>query len=184
MRHRKCITALGLVVATVVGGVTGLSNGAQAKDVGPVHQLCDANAKGSEAWRACIAESTSVRRSDAELFYAGYWLAKSGQYREALVYLRQAKNPDDRVLTYIGFATRKLGRTQEAFRHYRAALQQNPDAVVTRSYLGEAYLSIGALEKAKGELVEIATRCGKRCAPYQALADAVAHYERVQLGRG
>ncbi|MGH1419179.1 MAG: tetratricopeptide repeat protein [Hyphomicrobiaceae bacterium] len=184
MRKLKTISALCLGIAVISGGVGVQFQIAQAKDIGPVHSNCDARDKGSQAWRTCVAKFATERQSDAELFYAGYWLAKSGQYREAMIYLRLAKNPDDRVLTYLGFAARKLGRTQEAFAYYQAALRKNPNAVVTRSYLGEAYLSIGALEKAKRELAEIATRCGKSCSPYDALADAVTRYERVQLGHG
>ncbi len=171
-----------LLAVTVLVGAAALP--AFAKDIGPVHDLCDVQAKGTAAWRNCVAKSSAARRSDAELFYAGYWLAKSGNYREALVYLRQAKEPDDRVLTYLGFASRKLGRTQEAFGYYQAALRKNPDSVVTRSYLGEAYLAIGSLDKAKDELSEIANRCGTVCAPYEELATAVAAYERIRIGNG
>ena len=184
MRQPKSKAALGLALITAAGMVAGITNSVHAKDIGPVHLVCDDATKGTAAWRQCIARQAAAHGSDVELFYAGYWLAKNAKYREALVYLRQVQKPDDRVLTYIGFATRKLGRTQEAFRYYQAALEKNPNAIVTRSYLGEAFLSIGALEKAKGELSEIANRCGRVCAPYEELAAAIAGYESMVRGHG
>ncbi len=97
-----------------------------------------------------------------ELFYAGYWLAKSGKYEEALAYLALANASDERVQTYIGYATRKLGKVDAALPHYAKALEINPNYTVARAYLGEAYLSRGDAARAKVELQEIASRCGDR----------------------
>jgi tetratricopeptide (TPR) repeat protein len=114
---------------------------------------------------------------DAELFYAGYWLAKTGHYAEALAYLELTRRKDERVLTYIGFATRKLGDVEAALPLYTRALEINPDYVVARAYLGDAYLTKGEPAKAKAELLEIERRCGKTCAPYADLASHIASYE-------
>ena len=97
---------------------------------------------GQPAWRDCVGRAAGAA-SDAELFYAGYWLAKSGDYAAALEYLRRAQAPDARILTYIGFATRKLGDTDSALGYYARALAKNPDYNVARAYLGEAFLTKG-----------------------------------------
>ncbi len=94
--------------------------------------------------------------SDDELFYAGYWLAKNGRYADALTYLNLARTKDARVLTYIGFATRKQGDVEAALPLYAAALAKDPNFVVARAYLGEAYLTKNEPARAKAELAEIA----------------------------
>jgi len=158
-----------------------LADGRIAKDIGP-QGACDSHAKGSAAWRACVGQA-SAKMSDEELFYAGYWLAKSGQYAQALSYLSRAGQKDERVLTYIGFATRKLGRVDEALPFYAKALEINANYVVARAYLGEAFLSQDDLGRAQGELAEIAARCGVTCPAYVDLDAQIADY-KVRAAKG
>lgn len=172
--------ALGLVLASGVA-VTSLSalsmaDGRVSKDTGPASAPCDTYAKGSAAWTGCVGRA-SAKMTDEELFYAGYWLAKSGQYQQALGYLTLAGKKDERVLTYIGYATRKLGRTEEALPFYQQALATNPNYVVARAYLGEAFLTKGEPDKARAELGEIAQRCGASCPAYVDLKGHIADYE-------
>lgn len=111
---------------------------------------------------------------DNELYYAGYWLARAGRYQEALTYLRQAKSADDpRFLTYIGFATRKLGDHDKAMGYYDRALKIDADFVIARAYLGEAYLDKGDLAKASEQLSEIEKRCGTTCVEHQELSTQI-----------
>lgn len=166
---------LGLALALTAG--TALAS----KDIGPSNATCDGLAKESAAWKACAARVASAS-SDAELFYAGYWLAKNGSYREALEYLRRAEHPDERVLTYIGFATRKLGDVDGAMRFYDQALARNPDYSVARAYMGEAFLTRGEPAKAVQQLGEIEKRCGKTCAEYADLAGHIADWRAGKRG--
>lgn len=152
---------------------------AASKDVGPVNAGCDGLSKDGAAWKSCAAKLASAKH-DAELFYAGYWLAKNGSYREALDYLRQAENPDERILTYIGFATRKLGDVDGAMRFYDRALAKNPDYSVARAYMGEGFLARGEPAKAVEQLSEIEKRCGKACAEY---ADLTGHIDAWRAGK-
>lgn len=147
-----------------------------SKDTGPALASCDGHAKGTDGWRACVG-AARTEMSDDELFYAGYWLAKSGRYSDALTYLNLARVKDARVLTYIGFATRKLGDVDNALPFYSAALKLNPDFVVARAYLGEAHLTKGDPERARTELGEIASRCGTACSAYIDLERHISAYE-------
>ena len=165
-----------LAFSLLVGWATIASAG---KDLGPSGG-CDGLAKGSPAWNGCVG-AVSARLSDDDLFYAGYWLARLGRYEEAIGYLKQAKEPDARSLTYLGFATRKSGDVAGAFPLYRKALAMEPDYVVARAYLGEALLTVGDVAGAKHELAEIARRCGATCAAYDELARNVA---RIGSARG
>ena len=147
-----------------------------SKDVGPSSTACDGLTKGTAAWTSCAGRAT-VAMSDDELFYAGYWLAKGGQYEQAISYLKLANQKDERVLTYIGYATRKMGDVQHALPIYRQALDLNPNYVVARAYLGEAFLSLGEPSKARDELAEIERRCGATCAAYADLKGHIADFD-------
>jgi tetratricopeptide (TPR) repeat protein len=154
-----------------------------AKDTGPSSAACDAFRKDTPAWTTCVGIA-SANMPDAELFYAGYWLAKTGRYEAALGYLTLARSKDERVLTYMGFATRKLGDVEGAFPLYRAALAMNPNYSVARAYMGEAFLSKGEPDKARAELAEIERRCGMSCAEYADLAQHIRAFEAAGGGRG
>lgn len=135
---------------------------------------CDKFKKGSDAWKKCTAAGLIEGTSDDQLYYAGYWLAKTGQYAEALTYLEKAQVKDERILTYIGFATRKLGDHDTAMGFYARALTMNPNYTVARAYLGEAHLERGDVAKARAELAEIAKRCGTTCVEYKELDSEIA----------
>ncbi len=158
---------------------------AAAKDVGPAHAGCDAYDKGSSAWRNCalaLPAASGPADADAELFYAGYWLARNGRYREALDMLNRAEVKNARVLTYIGFATRKLGRLDEAFGHYQKALALDPANAIARSYLGEAHLARDDVASAESELQRVEALCGSSCAAYRELAGHIEAYRARRHG--
>lgn len=175
-RRLRLVAAVALVVALAPPTDA-------AKDVGPSSAACDAHQKGSRSWQDCVG-AAHAGIGDAEAFYAGYWLARAGRYEEALTYLRLPRQPDARVLTYIGFATRKLGDIDAAMPYYRRALEIDPGYSVARAYLGEAHLSRAEPEPARAELAEIARRCGTSCAEYLDLAGHIARYERARDVRG
>lgn len=166
------LAAITFAASTAFAGPVTLS-----KDQGPVSG-CDAHAKDSVAWSTCIAQA-KAGTSSADLFYAGYWLARTGKYQEALGYLALADHKDPRVVTYIGFATRKLGDVDGALPFYRQALDLNPNFSVARAYMGEAFLQKNEPAKAKAELAEIATRCGTGCAEYLDLASHIEAFEKT-----
>jgi tetratricopeptide (TPR) repeat protein len=126
--------------------------------------------KKCEKGKKCLREDLS---SD-EIYYSGYWLARTGQYADAIVMLNKATVPDERILTYIGFATRKLGDHEAAMGYYTRALAMNPNYTVARAYLGEALLTEGDVAKAKEQLGEIAVRCGIMCEEHAELAAEIA----------
>lgn len=146
-----------------------------AKDQGPVLSRCDHHLQDMAAWRQCVG-AADVAMPKAELFYAGYWLARSGDYRQALTYLTLADQNDPRVATYIGFSIRKLGDLATAFVHYNKALKLNPGYAVARAYLGEAFLAQDNLDAARSQLREIETRCGSTCPEFVELKGHIDAY--------
>lgn len=117
---------------------------------------------------------TGVTASSEEIFFAAYGLARAGQYAAARDILRLGDQADPRVLNYTGFVTRKLGDVDGALPYYRRALAIDPDYVLARAYLGEAYLQKRDLAAARDELSEIERRCGRSCAEYVDLAMQIA----------
>jgi predicted Zn-dependent protease len=122
-------------------------------------------------------EEKSGALDQDQTYSLGYWQAKSGQYEAALATLQSAQDQSDpRIQTMVGFTLRKLGRVDEAFGYYFRALARRPDATTTRQYLGEAYLQIGDVTRAREQLAEIGRRCGTACEDYTALADEIAKF--------
>jgi tetratricopeptide (TPR) repeat protein len=133
---------------------------------------CSQYDEGSAEWKRCKGKKF---KDDEETYSVGYWLAKTGDYAEALDVLRSARNQaDPRIQTMIGFSLRKLGLVDEAMGYYAAALRADPNLTSTRQYLGEAYLHKGERAKAEEQLAEIGRRCGKTCEHYKLLAEAIA----------
>ena len=154
-----------------------------AKDQGPTHARCDHAVSDQADFLSCVGKPSQTA-SAAELFYAGYWLAKSGSYEKALSYLKVADQTDPRVITYIGFSLRKLGKVSEALPYYAKALKLNPNYNVARAYLGEAHLTTGDVVGAERQLSEIAQRCGIHCAEHIDLAGHIAAYKTAIQNRG
>jgi tetratricopeptide (TPR) repeat protein len=103
-----------------------------------------------------------------------YALAKADRYQEAIDVLDLLDNPKTpRALNYRGYATRKLGRTDEGIGYYLKSVALDPNYLQVREYLGEAYVIEGKYDLAKQQLSTIEKFCGKDCKYYEDLADAL-----------
>ena len=146
----------------------------------PAPSPCSKFKKGTKQWKECMGQVKGDDQTSAdEILAKGYWLAKTGDYAKALAVLRSHPDQGDAgVLTMIGFATRHLGRVDEALGYYERALVKAPLMTNTRQYLGEAYLQKRDLEHAKAELSRIAQICGNEaCQDFRDLASKIAAYE-------
>ena len=63
------------------------------------------------------------------------------------------------VHNFLGYAHRKSGDIDKALEHYEMALEINPDHKSTLEYLGEAYISLGDLERANAQLSRLKSLC-------------------------
>jgi len=117
--------------------------------------------------------------SDDSIYEAGRDLAMAGRYGQAITVLGLAADKTDpRILNYLGYAHRKSGRIEVGLGYYQEALRIDPDYTLVREYLGEAYLQLGDVASARGQLDEIEKRCGKGCEEYAELADLIARFAR------
>ena len=75
---------------------------------------------------------------------------------------------------FLGYAYRKSGDLDAAFRHYQRALEIDPSHKHAHEYLGEAYLMKNDLNAAEQHLAELARLCSPiPCEEYKELKRAV-----------
>src|SRR5262249_2390362 len=93
-------------------------------------------------------------------------LINEGRYSDALSSLHQAAlalGPHPDVLTYQGFANRKLHNYDVAISYYSAALKLMPDHRGANEYLGEYFVETGQMAKARAQLVKLDHICKFGC---------------------
>lgn len=172
-------TSGGLALAAGEGGGSGGSGGSTTVFSPPKckeGEVWDPEARRLFGRGKCVAEA-DFKGNNADkqglIYDYGKSLANAGEYAHAVDVLAMAPDQNDpRVLNYLGFSHRKLGRMDEALGYYRAAIAADPDFTLVREYLGEAYIQLGLLEKAREQLTEIERICGGReCGEYRQLAD-------------
>jgi tetratricopeptide (TPR) repeat protein len=146
------------------------------KKHGCVRTSCGTGQVWSSGVEACL-DGNSASLTDDDLYLAGRDLGQQGHYAEALKLFFRIKNREQaRVLSSIGYSTRKLGDVDKGIDYYHQALAIDPGYTKVREYLGEAYLQKGDVAKAKEQLMEIADRCGGPCDDYELLVKAIATY--------
>jgi tetratricopeptide (TPR) repeat protein len=94
--------------------------------------------------------------------------------------LRDTRNAD--IQNYLGYAYRRTGQLELAFKHYRRALELNPRHRGAHEYAGEAYLMVNDLAKAEEHLAALQRICLIPCEEYEDLKNAIASY-RQRTGR-
>ena len=121
----------------------------------------------------CLTRHSGVL-PDPDLTEYAFALAKADRYQEAIDVLDLLDNPNTpRALNYRGYATRKLGRTDEGIGYYLKSVALDPSYPQVREYLGEAYIIEGKYDLAKQQLSTIENLCGKDCEYYEDLAEAL-----------
>ena len=119
------------------------------------------------------------KSSSAEDFLAGYHAAYAlvydkGDYVAGIAALRALGYDDNAdVATLIGYASRKLGRYDDAKAWYERALAADPNHAVTWSYYGMWHAEQGNVLKAKDDLEKVRLICGTDCRAYRMLKDVI-----------
>jgi len=119
------------------------------------------------------------KSSSAEDFLTGYHAAYAliydkGDYAGGIGALRALGYDDNAdVATLLGYASRKLGRYDDAKVWYERALAADPNHAVTWSYYGMWQAEQGNVLKARDDLEKVRLICGTDCKPYKMLKDAI-----------
>ncbi|HEX3170022.1 MAG TPA: hypothetical protein VHQ88_05555 [Burkholderiales bacterium] len=100
------------------------------------------------------------------------------QWDKALYSLKYVKAEDAEVYNLTGYASRKVGKMDDAFRNYKIALQMNPNHRGAHEYVGEAYLITNNPAMAEEHLAALEKICGKNCEEYKDLAREIAEYKK------
>jgi len=105
-------------------------------------------------------------------------LINEHRYQDAIAALQRAKtsfgaHPD--ILTYLGFANRKLGRYDVAVSYYRQALAVAPNHKGATEYYGELLVERGDMAGAKHMLAKLDAICTFGCAEAEDLRRWIAH---------
>ena len=154
MKIRSLIIALAVLPGAVVAAGSDSSPSA-AKD--PVLEQANA-AIGRSDWAAAQAALRDGVAKDAG----------NAEYHNLYAYsLRKGPNPNMDLV----------------FKHYNEALRINPKHRGAHEYLGEAYLMVGNLGKAKEELAQLDKLCLFGCKEYSELKKSIADFEAKQAKR-
>jgi tetratricopeptide (TPR) repeat protein len=120
------------------------------------------------------------RSSSLEDFVAGYKAAyaliyQKGEYEAAITALRALDHDDNAdVANLLGYASRKLGRYDDAKLWYERSLAADPNHALTWSYYGVWHAEQGNLLKAKEDLEKVRMICGNTdCREYKLLKDVI-----------
>jgi tetratricopeptide (TPR) repeat protein len=157
-------------------GVAGLALPAVAADSGGGTQDAHQCKKGW-TWDEKAGEcQKNTSLNDEQLYQQGRALAHAGYYDNALDSLNAVRDKRDaRVLTMIGYATRKSGHLDQGIAIYHQALAIDPNNKDTPEYLGEGYIDAGRVDLAETELDTLHALCGATgCEQYDDLAKAIA----------
>jgi tetratricopeptide (TPR) repeat protein len=105
-------------------------------------------------------------KSADETYVTAVSLINEKRYEEAIAYLKEARwaaGPHPDILTYLGFANRKLKRYDLAEGFYQAALEIAPEHRGALEYYGELKLERGNVAGAKAHLAKLEAICGFGC---------------------
>jgi tetratricopeptide (TPR) repeat protein len=106
---------------------------------------------------------------------------KAGKYAEAITLLdgvvaRDGTNAD--AYNWLAYATRKNGDPAKAIPIYEKALTLDSKHRGAHEYIGEAYLMLGDLVKAKEHLATLNSLCTFSCSEYRDLKKSIEVYEK------
>ena len=154
-----------LAVVVALGAlVTGLPNGARAAGGGDDKP----------------AASTPAKPVDPD-YTAGVKAIKADKFAAAIPLLegvvkRDAANAD--AYNWLAYATRKNGDPAASIPIYQKALALDPKHKGAHEYIGEAYLMLGDLPKAKEHLARLDSLCFFSCEEHRDLKKAVEKHEK------
>ncbi len=134
---------------------------------------CKAGQVFDKKSKACLDSKSEVFDDDTR-YDAVRELAYAGQYDRALLVLASMSDQSEsRVETYRGFIARKTGDMDKAMEHYAKALAKDADNILARSYMGQAFITLGDRDAAQTQLSEIRARGGRNTWAEASLAIAL-----------
>ena len=106
-------------------------------------------------------------------------LIEAGQYQQAIDKLGQAMKeaPDNAdLLNLTAYSYRNLNQYDNALKYYLKALEVDSEHLGANEYLGELYLKMGQLNKARERLVVLDDACFFGCEEFDELEHEIEAY--------
>jgi tetratricopeptide (TPR) repeat protein len=115
-------------------------------------------------------------------YAAGVKAIKANRFAAAIPLLQRVVDRDSRnagAFNWLAYATRRNGDPAGSIPIYQKALAIDPKHRGAHEYIGEAYLMLGDLAKAKEHLARLDSLCLLPCSEYSDLKKAVERYEKT-----
>ena len=173
---RKSSLLAAAILLSAAAGAPDIANAIEGAS--PTAPQSDQSTAPSDTTKA--KKPKSKKSSSAEDFLNGWHTAYALVYDksdyvggiEVLHSLGYDNNPD--VATLIGYASRKLGRYDDAKLWYDRALAADPNHALTWSYYGMWHAEQGNVLKAKDDLEKVRSICGNtECREYTELKGVI-----------
>jgi len=132
------------------------------------------------AWADGSSEPSKSAAQSDPTYAAGVSAVKRGDYPAAIRLFQEVVAKDDQnadAYNWLAYSTRKGGDAAKAIPIYEKALAINPKHRGAHEYIGEAFLVLGDLPKAKEHLAVLDKLCLLPCEEYSDLKKAVRDYE-------
>ena len=142
----------------------------------PVLALADGGGGGGGGGDA----ATPAKKEDPD-YTAGVKAIEAKQYAKAIPLLESSikRTPDDAdAWNWLAYATRLNGDPAKSIPLYEKALAIDPKHLGAHEYIGEAYLALNNLPKAKEHLARLDRLCLFSCEQYRDLKKAIQAYEK------
>lgn len=101
-----------------------------------------------------------------EQYFNAVGLINQARYDEAITELKTMAlyiGPHPDVMNYLGYSHRKLGMFARAESYYLTALAVDPNHRGANEYLGELYIEMGQMDKARAQLAKLQNICSFGC---------------------
>ena len=115
-------------------------------------------------------------------YTAGVRAIKAERFAEAIPALQRVVGRDPGnadAFNWLAYATRRNGDPAAAIPIYQKALAIDPKHRGAHEYIGEAYLILGNVAKAREHLARLDSLCFLPCSEYSDLKEAVEKYEKT-----
>lgn len=173
MRKTSLLTAI--ILAAAISGAPQLAAAMGA----PSPSDSQGSSQGSKPSDGKSSKQKKKDKSSSKDFIDGYHAAYAliydrDDYQAGIVALRGLDHDDNAdVATLLGYASRKLGRYDDAKYWYDKALAADPKHALTWSYYGMWHAEQGNVLKAKDDLEQVRLICGTECKEYIALKEVI-----------
>jgi tetratricopeptide (TPR) repeat protein len=134
----------------------------------------DADSGGNKSTDTKSKNDKKSKLEERDDFRAAFALIKNGQFDAGIAALRALRQDSHaEVANLLGFASRKLGRYDDAKFWYETALAADPKHARTWSYYGMWHAEQGNRLKAEDYLEKVRSICGTECREYAELKGVI-----------